>query len=75
MALQKVKKTGNQSPLMVTFAEKKKIAPYKSPKSCYRLRRTGTFLPGGGEPFAQKFSQVAQIFTKQTKTNKGHMML
>jgi len=55
----------------VTFAEKKnKIAPYKSPKSCYRLRRTG-----GGEPFAQKFSQVAQIFTKQTKTNKGHMML
>ena len=29
---------------------------------------------GGGEPFAQKFLQVAQIFTKQLKRNKGHMV-
>ena len=29
-------------------------------------RVTGNFFPGGGgEPFAQKFSQVAQIFMKQ----------
>ena len=26
------------------------------------------------EPFAQKLSQVAQIFTKQSKRNEGHMM-
>ena len=39
-------------------------------------RCTGNFLPGGGGsgPFAQKFSQVAQIFTKQSKRNEGHMM-
>ena len=29
---------------------------------------------GGGEPFAQKFSQDAQIFMKQSKRNEGHMM-
>ena len=29
---------------------------------------------GGGEPFAQKFSQVAHISLKQWKRNKGHMM-
>ena len=27
-----------------------------------------------GEPFAQKFSQVAQIFTKQSKRNEGLVM-
>ena len=32
------------------------------------------FWLGGGEPLAQKFSQVAQIFTKQWKRNEGHMM-
>ena len=42
-------------------------------------RRTGTFLPGMegrgvGEPFAQKFSQVAHIFTKLSKRNGGHTM-
>ena len=38
-------------------------------------RRTGNVLQEGeGEPFAQKFSQVAQIFTKQSKRNEGHMM-
>ena len=29
---------------------------------------------GGGEPFAQKFSQVAQMLTKQSKRNEGHMV-
>ena len=29
---------------------------------------------GGGEPFTQKFSEVAQIFTKHSKTKEGHMM-
>ena len=28
----------------------------------------------GGEPFTQKFPQVAQIFTKQLKRDVGHMM-
>ena len=28
----------------------------------------------GGGLFTQKFSQVAQIFTKQSKTSEGHMM-
>lgn len=28
---------------------------------------TGNFVRGDGEPFAQKFSQVAHIFTKQSK--------
>ena len=32
------------------------------------------FARGGGEPLAQKFTQVVQIFTKQSKRNKGHMM-
>ena len=33
------------------------------------------FLPrGGGEPFAQKFSQVAKCLTKQSKRNEGHKM-
>ena len=43
------------------------------------ITRTGNFLPGGGgggggEPFTQKFSEVAQIFTKHSKTKEGHMM-
>ena len=29
---------------------------------------------GGGEPFSQKFSEVAQIFMKQSKRNKGRIM-
>ena len=29
---------------------------------------------GGGELFAQNFSQVAQFFTKQLKLDEGHMM-
>ena len=45
-------------------------------KCCQAHRRTGNFLQGagGGEPFAQKFSQVAQIFTKQSKRKEGHVM-
>ena len=30
------------------------------------------FRQGGGKPFAQKFLQVAQIFTKQSKRDEGH---
>ena len=41
-------------------------------------RRTGNFLPGGGgggvNHLPKKFSQVAQIFTKQSKRNEGHKM-
>ena len=38
-------------------------------------RRTGNFLPGGAvNHLPKKFSQVAQIFTKQSKTNEGHTM-
>ena len=29
---------------------------------------------GGGELFAQNFSQVAQFFTIQLKRDEGHMM-
>ena len=39
-----------------------------------KQRRTGNFLPwGGGKPFAKKTSQVAQIFTKESKRNEGHI--
>ena len=42
-----------------------------------RHRRTGNFLPGGGGGGAvnhlpEKFSQVAQTFTKKSKRNEGH---
>ena len=38
-------------------------------------RRTGNFLPGGAVNYLRKkFSQVAQIFTKQYKRNEGHTM-
>ena len=39
-------------------------------------RRTGNFLPGGGavNHLPKKLSQVAQIFTKQSKRNEGHTM-
>ena len=45
----------------------------------YAHRRTDNFLPGGGgggssKPFAQKISQVAQFFTKQSKRSEGHTM-
>ena len=30
------------------------------------------FRQWGGKPFAQKFLQVAQIFTQQSKRNEGH---
>ena len=45
-------------------------------------RRTGNFLPGGGgggggggavNHLPKKFSQVAQIFTKKSKRNEGHI--
>ena len=37
--------------------------------------RTGIFLPGGAVNHLPKnFSQVAQIFTKQSKGNEGHTM-
>ena len=48
------------------------VARQDSPHLHRRIR--AIFWPGGGEPFAQKFSQVAQIFTKQSKRNEGHMM-
>ena len=42
-------------------------------------RRTGNFLPGGGGVGAvnhlpKKFSQVSQIFTKESKRNEGHIV-
>ena len=38
-------------------------------------RRTGNFRPGGAvNHLPKKFLQVAQIFTKQSKRNEGHMM-
>ena len=38
-------------------------------------RRTGNFLPGGAvNHLPKKFSQLAQIFTKQQKRNEGHPM-
>ena len=37
-------------------------------------RRTGIFLPGGAvNHFPKKISQVAQIFTKESKRNEGHI--
>ena len=40
-------------------------------------RRTGNFLPGGGvgavNHLPKKFSQVSQIFTKESKRNEGHI--
>ena len=36
-------------------------------------RRTGNFLPGGGEPFAPKNLASCQIFTKQSKRNEGNI--
>ena len=37
-------------------------------------RRTGNFLPGGAvNHLPKKFSQVAQIFTKKSKRNEGHI--
>ena len=29
-------------------------------------------MPGGSKSFARKFSQIAQIFTKQSNRNEGH---
>ena len=40
-------------------------------------RRTGNFFARGGgavNHLPKKFSQVAQIFTKQSKRNEGHTM-
>ena len=38
-------------------------------------RRTRNFLPGGAvNHLPKKFSQVAQIFTKQSKRKEGHTM-
>ena len=46
--------------------------------SNYTHRRTGNFLPKGGggvvKHLPKEFSQVAQIFTKQSKRNEGHTM-
>ena len=39
----------------------------------YTHKCTRHFLPAGNQ-FAQKFSQVAQIFTKQSKRNECHTM-
>ena len=37
-------------------------------------RRTGNFLPGGAVNHLPKnISQVAQIFTKESKRNEGHI--
>ena len=37
-------------------------------------RRTANFLPGGAvNHLPKKFSQVAQIFTKKSKRNEGHI--
>ena len=37
-------------------------------------RRAGNFLPGGSvNLFPKKISQVAQIFTKESKRNQGHI--
>ena len=37
-------------------------------------RRTGNFLPGGAvNHLPKKISQVAQIFTKESKRNEGHI--
>ena len=48
----------------------------RAPLSLYH-RRTGNFSPGrGGDGylFAETFSQVTKIFTKQLKRNDGHTM-
>ena len=38
-------------------------------------RRTGNFRPRGAvDHLPKKFLQIAQIFTKQSKRNKGHTM-
>ena len=38
-------------------------------------RRTGNFLPGGAvNHLPKKISQVAQIFTKESKRNEGHIV-
>ena len=43
-------------------------------KGIYRHRRTGNFLPGGAvNHLPKKISQVAQIFTKESKRNEGHI--
>ena len=37
-------------------------------------RRTGNFLPGGAvNHLPKKIFQVAQIFTKESKRNEGHI--
>ena len=44
-------------------------------KGRYTHRRTGNFRPGGAvNDLPKKFFQVAQIFTKQSRRNKGHTM-
>ena len=66
----------NKDMVFVAVSFTVNILTYVASCRCYSChRRTGNFLPGGGgEPFAQKFSQVAQIFTKQSKRNEGHML-
>ena len=40
----------------------------------YLDRRTGNFLPGGAvNHLPKKIWQVAQIFTKESKRNEGHI--
>ena len=39
-----------------------------------KTKRTGNFLPGGAvNHLPKKFSQVSQIFTKESKRNEGHI--
>ena len=42
---------------------------------CYIHRHTGNFLPGGGavNHLPKNISQVAQIVTKESKRNEGHI--
>ena len=44
-------------------------------KTCiFTHRRTGNFLPGGAvNHLPKKLLQVAQIFTKQSNRNEGHV--
>ena len=44
-------------------------------ENCGHTGIRAIFCQGGGEPFAQKFAKGVQIFTRQSKGNKGHIGL
>ena len=61
---------GSYLVLSAMWAESRNIT-----NSAFSHRRTGNFLPEGAvNHLPKKFSQVAKIFKKQSKTNEGHTM-